>query len=129
VSPLLSIALSLAQAGAGAGAGRALARTARCTAGLIAAGIAGLAASACLLAAIWLFAAPEIGAPAATLLISALLATLSGIALVVALRPAAAPPPPPRPVVPDIEALLRAHKLPVLLAAVLAGAMASQPGR
>ncbi len=113
-----------------AGASRALARTARRTAALAAAGIAGLAALTCLLAALWLQIAPEIGAPAATLVLGLLLAAMCAGALLLA-RPAAAPPPPPPAALglAELEPLLRRYKLPVLLAAVLAGAFASQSGR
>jgi hypothetical protein len=101
---------------------------------LIAGGCA-IAAVACGLAALWIYAVPRVGVVGAPLVVAGVLLVLGVAALLVmryALKPRQAPPPAsvaPTVLLTETTRLLKQHKGAVLIAAVLAGVVAGMTGK
>lgn len=93
----------------------------------------GLGVLGCLMAALWITALPYVGPAGAPVVVAMALALVGGAAIAVLQRnaPLPAPPPVPAPALNDVAQLLdlatlmtRTDKVPMLLAALLAGAVA-----
>ena len=137
VGDLLKLALALSEGAAVRHAGQATARMACVALVVLAASSFALAGVACALAALWIYTVPHVGPAGAPLIVAGVLLAIS-LAILAVLRYGFKPRQAPRPAVvtPDIlrpeillvEAtrLLKQHKLPVLLAALLAGLAAGR---
>jgi hypothetical protein len=126
---LIKLALALAKAGAT----RPAARCVACAAiGSVAAGGCAIAALACALTALWIYALPYAGTVGAPLVVAGVLVVLCLCTLLLVrhwLAPRRAPPPAaaaPALLLADATRLMRDHKAPVLLTALLAGLIAGR---
>jgi hypothetical protein len=130
MSDLIRLALALAEQGAVRRSRQAAARMV-CVAAvaLLAAGCA-IAAVACGLAALWIYAVPQVGAAGAPLVVAGVLVVMCLAVLALmryGLKPRQAPPPAgaaPAVLLAETTRLLKEHKGSVLVAAVLAGLVA-----
>jgi hypothetical protein len=133
---LIRLALALAEQAAVRHCRQAAARVAWVAAVALVAGGCGIAAIACGLAALWIYAVPRVGPVGAPLVVAGTLLVLGLVVLVVmryAMKPRR-PPPSPVGVAPEVllaetTRILKEHKGAVLIAAVLAGLVAGMNGK
>jgi len=132
---LIRLALVLAEQGAVRHGRQAAARVGCVVAVALTAGGCALAAVACGLAALWIYAVPHVGAAVAPLIVAGVLLGLGLVVLAVmryAVKPHQAQAPAgvaPTVLLAETTRLLKEHKGAVLIAAVLAGLVAGMSER
>lgn len=131
MSDLLRLALTLLAPAVAVPVQRSLGRTAMAIAAIVLAALLGIAALGCAAAALWIWAETRVGSVGAPLVVTGSLLALAAATAAAAMhvaRPAALAPMPPVPAIASTEPLfdeatrlIRAHKAPILLAALLMG--------
>lgn len=128
MSPLIGWALAMAQGltTTAPAAPPVVARLASAALAALAAAVGGVAALACGLASLWIYAVPHVGPAGAPLIVAAVLVALTLVAVAIARHAMHTTPSPPvttTPAFPLADALLlvKHHKVGALLAAAFAG--------
>lgn len=133
MSALIKLALALFDGGAMRFDNRSAARMECVVIATVVAVAAAMAALACLLTALWIYALPyvgEVGAPA--IVAAALLILCFALLLAIRYAPKARRPRPasleaaPAQLLAEAARLIKAHKVPVIIAALVAGLIAGQ---
>lgn len=135
MSDLIRLALGLVEVGAAGRSRRAITQMACVAAATVLAALLGIAAIACALTALWMYALPHVGAVGTPLIVAGVLVVMSG-AVYALMRRARKPCPrqPPASVTTELllaeaTGLFKEHKGAVLVAALIAGLLAGQNER